>query len=484
MSETVAESNKPRKALPETSLQLFEQKIRTLPPKDLQAEWIKFLKERGFDSIYTQPGKELSVGFASSLVYHGTYGYSEEALEKAPTELKALYDFFMSPKIKPETRNKLEMFGAEIIRRNISRETKEKIGGMDKLASLKAYNGLGPASKQFIKLLPGGPHYKMRLAIHFAQFFKDLENRDTSASLKTLYEIESIFIKTNKDYNKKSNKDVSYRKLTEAFILGSKHKIIGFSSDKTESEIIKAGYFFNWGDETRILKRIDKTEILKLNKNNRLYRLFDGVVDIPDAYTIHYFSEDKSISSGLHFSSVDEIFINTFGFWKGPEKTTFPNEIFHSIVTQKMRSDDWDRIDLSGVFDILGWKKDSNFPAQEIEEFLSDVASINEDISGFYEYFQDDDNNGRTKSWSYKNYNLAHMQFLVIVKEVLGEKRNQEIRDTFIGKSNKKVRLSKEEEKKVQEYYLNLGRAVLMEIKTQIKKLPPSVPPNTDTISE
>ncbi len=76
------------------------------------------------------------------------------------------------------------------------------------------------------------------------------------------------------------------------------------------------------------------------------------------------------------------------------------------------------------------------------------------------------------------------MQFLVIVKEVLGEKRNQEIRDTFIGKSNKKVRLSKEEEKKVQEYYLNLGRAVLMEIKTQIKKLPPSVPPNTDTISE
>ncbi len=59
----------------------------------------------------------------------------------------------------------------------------------------------------------------MRLAIHFAQFFKDLENRDTSASLKTLYEIESIFIKTNKDYNKKSNKDVSYRKLTEAFIL-------------------------------------------------------------------------------------------------------------------------------------------------------------------------------------------------------------------------------------------------------------------------
>lgn len=58
----------------------------------------------------------------------------------------------------------------------------------------------------------------MRLAIHFAQFFKDLENRDTSASLKTLYEIESIFIKTNKDYNKK-NTDVSYRKLTEAFIL-------------------------------------------------------------------------------------------------------------------------------------------------------------------------------------------------------------------------------------------------------------------------
>jgi hypothetical protein len=70
MSETVAESNKPRKAVVETSLQLFEQKIRTLSPKDLQAEWVKFLKERGFDSIYTQPGKELSVSFASSLVYH------------------------------------------------------------------------------------------------------------------------------------------------------------------------------------------------------------------------------------------------------------------------------------------------------------------------------------------------------------------------------------------------------------------------------
>ncbi len=128
MSEIVAESNKPRKSVPETSLALFEQKIRTLSPKDLQAEWIKFLKERGFDDIYTQPGKELSVGFASSLVYHGTYGYSEKALKTAPPELKALFDFFMSPGIKPETRKKMETFGAEIIRRNIYRETKEKIG--------------------------------------------------------------------------------------------------------------------------------------------------------------------------------------------------------------------------------------------------------------------------------------------------------------------------------------------------------------------
>ena len=65
------------------------------------------------------------------------------------------------------------------------------------------------------------------------------------------------------------------------------------------------------------------------------------------------------------------------------------------------------------------------------------------------------------------------MQFFIMIKEVLGEKRDQEIRDIFVGKTKKKIRLSKEEEKKVQDYYLKIGRAVLMEINTQIKKLPP-----------
>jgi hypothetical protein len=64
------------------------------------------------------------------------------------------------------------------------------------------------------------------------------------------------------------------------------------------------------------------------------------------------------------------------------------------------------------------------------------------------------------------------MQFIRVIKEVLGEKRNKEIRDAYTGKTREKIHLSKEEEKKVQEYYLNLGRAVLMEINTQIKKLP------------
>ena len=473
MSETVAESNKPRKALPETSLQLFEQKIRTLPPKDLQAEWIKFLKERGFDSIYTQPGKELSVGFASSLVYHGTYGYSEEALEKAPTELKALYDFIMSPKIKPETRKKMETFGAEIIRRNIYRETKEKIGWMDQLASFEDYKWLGRASKQMINLLPGSLRYKMRLATYFKQFYKDLDNRDTAASLKTLYEIESIFIKTNKDYNKEIGSEIGFRKLTEAFILWAQHRIIGFSWNKTRSEIIKAGYFFKPEDTSRILKRIESTEQYSLDKSNGLYRLFEGIVDIPPTYTVHYFKEKTSEIAGVQYQDSGDIFINKFWFWRWPEKATFSNEIFHNIAHTQMRSEDWDKIDLSGVYDILWWKKDSNFSAVEINELLSDVASINEDISWFYEYFEDYNWDWYTISSSSKNYTLSRMQFFIMIKEVLGEKRDQEIRDIFVGKTKKKIRLSKEEEKKVQDYYLKIGRAVLMEINTQIKKLPP-----------
>ncbi len=70
-----------------------------------------------------------------------------------------------------------------------------------------------------INLLPGSLRYKMRLATYFKQFYKDLDNRDTAASLKTLYEIESIFIKTNKDYNKEIGSEIGFRKLTEAFIL-------------------------------------------------------------------------------------------------------------------------------------------------------------------------------------------------------------------------------------------------------------------------
>lgn len=120
----------------------------------------------------------------------------------------------------------------------------------------------------------------------------------------------------------------------------------------------------------------------------------------------------------------------------------------------------------------------------EINELLSDIASINENVSEFYEYFEDYDGDGNIKSSDNKNYHLARMQFIRVLKDVLGEKRNQEIRDVYTGRVRKKVQLTKEEEKKVQEYYLNLGRAVLMEIKTQIKKLPPLVPPNTDTISE
>lgn len=473
MSETISESNKPRKAVSETSLQLFEQKIRTLSPKDLQAEWVKFLKERWFNSIYTQPGKELSVGFAWSLVYHGTYGYSKESIKTAPPELKDLFDFFMSSKIKPETRNKLEMFGTEIIRRNIYRETKEKINWMDELAYFEDYKWLDLDNKQMINLFPGSLGDKMRLATYFKQFSKDLKNRDTAASLKTLYEIESIFIKTNKDYNKKVNKNVRFIKLTEAFILWSIHKIIEFSPNKTESEIVKAGYFFYPEDGVRILKHIDKTEIFKLNKNDSLYRLFEWIVDIPDTYTIHYFSENNSNLSGLHKWRIGGIFINTFWFWKWPKKTTFSNEIFHNIVAKKMRGNEWKKIDLSWVFRIIWWSEDSNIPVIEIDEFLSDVASINEDISEFYEYFQDYNGDGRTKSWSVKNYDFAHMQFLIIVEKVLGEKRNQEIRATFTGRSKKKVHLSKEEEKKVQEHYLKLGRAILMEINTQVKKLPP-----------
>lgn len=68
-------------------------------------------------------------------------------------------------------------------------------------------------------MLPGSLRYKMRLATYLKQFFKDLENKDTSASLRTLYEIESIFIRTNKDYNKEIDAEIGFRKLTEAFIL-------------------------------------------------------------------------------------------------------------------------------------------------------------------------------------------------------------------------------------------------------------------------
>lgn len=67
-------------------------------------------------------------------------------------------------------------------------------------------------------MLPGGIRYKIRLAKQFAQLNQNIRDKNREGCLKTIYDIESLFIKTNKDYGK--NKENGERRpLTEAFIV-------------------------------------------------------------------------------------------------------------------------------------------------------------------------------------------------------------------------------------------------------------------------